>query len=182
VSMKTNVKIRTAKRIALSSILCSLGVLFLYLGSVLEVFDLTMGAFASIIIIFSVIEMGGKSPYLIYAATSFLSMLIIPNKFSAVLYLTFAGIYPILKEKFERLHYIISWILKLSVFNSSLLLIIFITKYMFHIPETDLDFTWLVFAVGNATFILYDVALTKIITFYLVKIRDMLKLKNYFEN
>jgi hypothetical protein len=173
---------KSAKRVALSAILCTLGVLFLYIGSVLEILDLTMGALASVIVIFSVIEMGGKSPYLIYAVTSVLSMLLLPNKFPAFLYLVFAGIYPILKEKFERLHFIIAWILKLSVFNTSLLILIVLSTYLFHIPDTELNFTWIVFGLGNATFILYDVAITKVITFYLIKIRNMLRLKNYFEN
>lgn len=180
--MNLKIKRKRSKTIALSAILCSLGVLFLYFGAVLEIFDLTMGALASIIIIFSVIEMGGKSPYLIYAVTSLLSVLLLPNKFPALLYIFFAGIYPILKEKFERLHYVLSWILKLSVFNTSLLILVFFTKYLLHIPDTEMDYTWIVFGLGNATFILYDVAVSKIITFYLIKIRSMLKLKNYFEN
>ncbi len=180
--MKEKHNIKRSKNIALSAILCSLGVLILYIGSVIEIFDLTMGALASIIIIFSVIEMGRKTPYLIYAVTSLLSVLLLPNKFSAVLYIVFAGIYPILKEKFERLHFVISWILKLSVFNTSLLLLILVTKYILNIPDIDIDFKWLVFGLGNATFILYDVAISKIITLYLVKLRSMLKMKNYFEN
>lgn len=175
-------KIKPSKNIALSAILCSLGVLFLYAGSVLEILDLTMCALASIIVIFAVIEMGGKTPYLIYAVTGVLSLLLLPNKFSALLYVLFAGIYPILKERFERLHYIISWTLKLSLFNTSLLILIFFTKYLLHIPDTGIDYTWAVFILGNAVFILYDIALTKLIVFYMVKIRHMLKLKNYFEN
>ncbi len=180
--MKQKISMKRSRNIALSAILCSLGVLFLYIGSMLEILDLTMGALASVIVIFAVIEIGGKSPYLIYAVTSILSVLLLPNKFPALLYVVFAGIYPILKEKFERLHFIISWILKLSVFNTSLLILIFFTKYLFHIPDTDMDFTWIVFGLGNVTFVLYDVAISKVITFYLIKIRSMLKLKNYFEN
>lgn len=179
--MKSTKKIASARRVAVSAILCSLGVLFLYLGAVLEVLDLTMGAFASIIIIFSVIEMGGGSPYLIYAVTSVLSLILLPNKFPALLYLLFAGIYPIFKAKFERLHFAVSWVLKLSFFNTSLLILIFMTVYMLHLPDNDLGYTWAAFALGNATFILYDVAVTRLITFYLVKIRSMLGLKNYFE-
>lgn len=175
-------KIKPSKNIALSAILSSLGVLFLYAGSLLEILDLTMCALASIIVIFAVIEMGGKTPYLIYAVTSVLSVLLLPNKFSALLYVLFAGFYPILKEKFERLHYIISWILKLSLFNTSLLILVFFTKYLLHIPDTDIDYTWAVFILANATFILYDIALTKLIIFYMIKLRHMLKLKNYFDN
>ncbi len=180
--MKQNSSMKRTKKLALSAILSSMGVLMLYLGSVIEIFDLTMAAFASIIIILSVIEMGGIYPWLIYGVTSLLSLVLLPNKFIGVLYLVFAGLYPILKEKFERLHPIVSWILKLSMFNTALIIAITTTKYLLHIPDTEIDFKLVVFLVGNATFILYDLAITRMITIYLVKIRSRLKLKNYFEN
>lgn len=179
--MKTTENLKRTRRIALSAVLSALGVLFLFLGSVIEVLDLTMGAFASLIIVFAVIEMIRSAPWLIYAVTSVLALILLPNKFPAVLYLLFCGIYPILKAMFERLHYVVSWVLKFSAFNSGLLLIVTAAKFILHMPDGELDFTWLVFAVGNATFLIYDIALSKLITLYLVKIRSMLKLKNYFE-
>lgn len=162
----------------------ALGVLLLYLGSVIEVLDLTMAAFASIIIVMAVIEMGGRWPYLIWLVTSALSLLLLPNKFIALLYLLFCGSYPIFKAMFERLHYVVSWILKLSMFNTALIIIVFLTMRITTMANQNPDviFTWSVFLVGNAVFVLYDVALSKLITLYLVKIRSMLKLKNYFEN
>jgi len=168
--MKTNT-LKKSKRIALSAILSALSVLFLYLGSVIEVLDLTTGAFASIIIVLAVIEIGGSSPWLIYAVTSVLSILLLPNKFPAVLYILFCGIYPILKEMYERLHYIITWLLKFSTFNTGFLFIITATKYILKLPDTDLNFSIIVFIVGNITFLLYDIALSKLITVYLIKIR-----------
>ena len=180
--MKRHSSMKKAKKIAVSAILSSLGVLMLYLGSVIELFDLTMAALASLIIIFAVIEMGGSVPWLIYGVTSLLSMLLLPNKFIALMYLLFAGTYPIFKEKFERLHPVVSWVLKLSLFNTALIVVVLTSKYLLHIPDTGVDFEWLVFLVGNATFVLYDFAVTRIITLYLLKIRAKLKLKNYFEN
>jgi hypothetical protein len=48
------------------------------------------------------------------------------------------------------------------------------------VPETELDFRLIIFAVGNAVFVLYDAAASKIIAFYLVKLRRMLRLGSYF--
>jgi hypothetical protein len=90
------------------------------LGSIITVLDLTMVAIASLLIMLSVIEIGGGYPYLIWLVTGVLSMLLLPDKFGALLYLLFGGIYPIFKEMFERLHYIVSWILKFSYFNAML--------------------------------------------------------------
>ena len=166
---------------AISAILSALGVLLLYLGSVIEVLDLSTGALASLIVILAVIEMNGRWPWLIYGVTSVLSLIILPNKFIALLYLLFCGVYPIAKAAFERLNYIISWILKFSMFNTALLITIFATKHILHIPDSGMDYSWLVFGVGNLTFLLYDIAVTNLITVYLIKLRKLFGLKNYFE-
>lgn len=175
-------QMKQTKRIAISAILSALGVLMLYLGSVIEVLDLTMAALASFLVILAVIEMDSRSPWLIYAVTGVLAVLILPNKFIALFYLLFAGIYPILKERFERLHPVVSWILKFSTFNTALLLVIFVTANLLHLPDNALAFTIPVFAAGNGVFLMYDIAMTQIITLYLVKLRNLLRMKNYFEN
>jgi len=81
---------------------------------------------------------------------------------------------------FERYHPVVSWILKLSFFNTSLLFIITAVAYILHFPETELDFRLAIFAVGNAVFVLYDLAASRIIAFYLIKLRRMLRLGSYF--
>lgn len=173
---------RKSRKLALAAILSALGTVLLYLGAVVEVLDLTCVAIASLIVVFAFIEMGGSYPFMIYVATSVISLLILPDKFGALVYLLFAGYYPILKAVFERLHYFVGWVLKLSLFGTSLLVIITLTAYVLKLPDTDLEMTPAVILLGFLTFVLYDIALTKLITFYLVKIRSMLKLKNYFEN
>ena len=47
-----------------------------------------------------------------------------------LLYLLFGGIYPIFKAMFERLHYIVAWVLKLSCFNTMLTMLIFCVMFM----------------------------------------------------
>ncbi len=170
------------KNLAAASIFSALGVVLLTLASVIEVLDLTMGAFASFIIALAVIELGGYFPTLIYLVTGILSALLLPNKFAAVAYLLLFGLYPILKASFERLHYAVGWGLKFSYFNTSLLLMILVSVYILHLEDTGLAYTIAVMALGNVAFLLYDLALTKIITLYLIKLRRMLGFKNFFDN
>jgi len=170
------------RKTALCSILAAMGVMFLYIGSVITVTDLTMAAIASLIVIFCVIELGSYYPWLTYGTTAILALLLLPNKLPALIYLCFGGIYPILKACFERYHYIVAWTLKLSVFNTGLLIAILLSTYVLHLGDEGLELTLPVLGMGNLVFVLYDVAMTKLITLYLIKFRKMLGLKNYFEN
>ena len=171
---------KNTKKIALAAIFCALGVVVLLLGSLLSVLDLTMVAIASMLVMLAVIEIGGVYPYLVWLVTGVISLLLLPSKFPALLYMVFGGIYPIFKAMFERLHYIVAWVLKLSFFNSMLTLLIFLSEYIFRLPDAELVFGWLVYLLCNGVFILYDIASTQLITLYIVKLRKKLGLKNFF--
>lgn len=179
-SKRQNAKLKT-KKIALSAILIALSVIILYIGSLTQILDLTMIAVASLIICFTVIEMQGWYPYLVYAGTAILSLVLLPDKFSAIIYTIFGGIYPIFKEMFERRHRIVSWLLKFSFFNIAVFLAWVITVKLLALIVDESGLTILVFLVCNVTFLVYDIALTKLITLYLLKFRKLLGLKNYFK-
>ena len=175
------------KKLALSAILSALGVVLLTLGSLIEVLDISSAAIAGFAIVIAVIELRGSYPVMMYFAISILSVLILPNKYPAVFFIFFGGFYPIFKAYIERFHYIISWIVKFSMFNmflSSLILVInFLIEKEFLPPfNEDIfdNFKIIVFIVANFTFLLYDIAMTKIINLYIVKIRKLIGLKNYF--
>ena len=129
----------------------------------------------------AVIELGGAYPYLIWLVSGTLALLLAPDKFGAVLYLLFGGIYPIFKAMFERLHPIVSWILKLSFFNTSLTLAVIVINFVFGIPDSGIGFAAATYALGNLAFVLYDVAATSAVTLYLIKLRKRLRLGNYFD-
>ncbi len=177
--MKSNNVKGNTRRIAVAAMLCALGVTILALGSVIEALDLTMVAIASIFVFFAVLEMGSPYQYLIYAVTAMLSLLLLPNKYSAFLYLIFGGIYPILKRYAERLPILLSWVVKFIYFNAVLAAMIYGAKFLFGVDEEEL--TVALFAMGNVTFFLYDVAMTKLISFYLMRLRKKLKIEKYFK-
>ena len=197
--MQKNKK-NTTKKIALSAIFSAFGVIFLTIGSIIDILDLSSAVFAGFVIIIAVIEIGGKYPVLMYVVISALSVLILPNKYPAVFFIFFGGFYPIFKAYLERFHYIIAWIVKFSMFNIFLAFMILAIKFLTEkhflppiepVEAGDITFLsdfrenleklkFISFLIANLVFLLYDIAMTKIITLYIIKIRKLLKLKNYF--
>ena len=102
--------------------LSALGVVVLYLGAIIEVLDLSLAALAPVLVIYVAIELGGSWPWLVYLVTGLLSLLLLPQKFGAVVYLLFTGFYPMVKKWAEqRLPRLLSLAVKLGVFTLSLL-------------------------------------------------------------
>ena len=117
---------------------------------------------------------------MIWLVTSSLALLLLPQKTPALFYALFAGFYPILKEKLEKLKNPLSYILKLLVFHASLAAIVAGMKLFF---PADLDmggFWWmsaLLYLLCLVCFVMYDFALTKLITFYLIRLRQRFRIK-----
>jgi len=184
-------RLSPTKKIALSAILSSLGVVFLSIGSLIDVLDLSSAAIAGFVIVIAVIELRGRYPVMMYFVISLLSVLVLPNKYPALFFIFFGGFYPIFKSYIERFHYIIAWVVKFSIFNIFLAFMILAVKFLINkgfLPDAgdgDLNhlfenFKIIVFVVANFVFLLYDIAMTRIINFYIIKIRKLIGLENYF--
>ena len=156
----------------------ALGVILLYLGSLIEVIDISMAVIASLFCVLAVIEYGKSAPWMVFLVTALLSLLLLPNKSAAVYYTFFFGFYPILKAYFERMDRIRSWICKEVVFNVCLVIIILLFKFLL-MPTVSIPFMmYVVVAIMcEGVFILYDIALTRLITFYMYKLRHRFKFK-----
>ena len=174
------------KKLTLSATLAAMGVVLLIIGGIVEVLDLSMAALASFFCIFAVIEMGRGYPWMIYAATGILSVILMPQGLGGWFYLIFFGYYPIVKEKLERLHNPVVWGLKLLVFNLAITAYGIICFFLFF-GQLKALFDEVALMLGGASlgavvviaiyvalnlvFVVYDIALTRLITFYLVKLR-----------
>lgn len=181
--MKRKDSRKSIKQLTVSAMLVALGVIFLGIGSLLEVLDISMAVIASFCVIIAIIEYGKGTPWMVYAAISVLSFLLIPNKLPAIFFTLFFGFYPIIKEKLEGKNKIIRWVLKELIFNVCLAIIMLIYFLLFFQGlslSIPLSLPWvIVIAVilCEGIFILYDIALTRMITFYVIKLRNRLKLK-----
>ena len=171
---------RKNKCLALSSILCALSVILLYIGSIFELFDLTMVAAASLIVAFGVMELKGRYPLMIWGVTSVLSLLLLPNKFAALCYFGLCGYYPMIKPYFQKLGKIGTLAAKLVFFNLVLAAVFLLAMYVFHIPTDAPGYIPAFFAVGNLAMILYDMALTRLSFFYFIRLRKKLGIEKFF--
>ena len=165
-------KIKGTRALTVSAILCALGVILLALGSMLQFLDISMAALASFLVIFAVIELGGHYPILIFAVTALLGMLLVPYKTAPLMYLCFAGYYPLLKSLFEgRLPKVWGWVLKLVVFNAALVLTLLLAIKLFAVFTVPALWYYFLLPLFSVVFVIYDVALTRVITAYLRKWR-----------
>ena len=167
--------------LALCSVLSALGVILIYLGSVFDVLDMSMAVLASLTVIVLVIECGGAYPWLVYAVTSILSLILVPNKASVLSYAFFMGFYPIVKEKIERIPLrLVRFVVKLAVFNACMVLIWWLAQLMIGGMTFDMP-VFVVLLLLNVIFVFYDYALSVMITAYLRIWRKKLRIDKFFE-
>ena len=164
---------KATRYLTASAVLAALGVVFLALGALVEVLDLTMAVIASLTVVFAVIELRGKYPILVYLVTAVLALLLLPSKTPALVYALFAGYYPILKAVFEgRFSRTVAWIFKILVFCTAAVLTVLVSVRLLMLYEVAFKTWYIALLLPLAgVFVLYDVALTRLITVYLVRLR-----------
>ena len=157
--------------------LSALGVVLLYLGALIEVLDLSLAALAPLLVVYVAIELGGYWPWLLYLVTGVTALLLLPQKFGAVVYLLFTGFYPMVKKWAEsRLPRLLVLLFKLGIFNLSLLAAWGLAK-LFLVPLAVGKTLLLGVLFLEVTFVLYDFVLTRLISIYVYRLRKRLKFK-----
>ena len=169
--MKTN---RT-KKIAFSAIVTALAVVFLYVGALFDVLDLSAAALASICVLWIMAEFGTRWALAVYAAASILALLLLPVKLPAVLFAGLLGYYPPLKALYERkLHGILQWAAKLPTLNAAVFVMILVVRY---VAAEALWFEVLLLVTANIVFVIYDIALTRLMRAYVLVWRKRLRIR-----
>ncbi|MBR6918634.1 MAG: hypothetical protein IKN38_10660 [Clostridia bacterium] len=165
-----------AKDVALSGIISALCFVVMYLSSIADVMDLSAIVLTAMIISVAVIEIGRYFPWLIWAVTSVLCILLLPRKDIALEFVLFGGVYPMVKSLIERkLPTIPSWIAKIVFFNAVFTLWFFISKFVFAL-DVGLTLGVIAYAAANVFFIIADLAFSMMIVLYMTKIRQRLKI------
>ena len=170
---------RRTKCLTVSALLAALGVVLLALGSLLDTLDLSVAALASFFCVYAVIELRGGYPWMVWVVTSGLAFLLLPQKSPALFYF-FLGFYPILKEKIEKLPRLAAWVVKLAWLHVAGALAFLGFHYLLA-PGAALESrVWMLVLFYVAVvfcFVLYDIALTRLITFYLLRLKGRLGIK-----
>ena len=106
-------------------------------------------------------KFGAKYQWLVWAAVSFLSFILVAEAEQNLMYCTLFGLYPLLQPHFERLPRHLVWPCKLVYFNlvglavEALVILLLVPEAM---P------TWMILvmlALGNAIFVMYDFLLPR---------------------
>ena len=176
---------RQTKKLTLSAMIVALGTIFMVVGAVLEVFDLTAVALASVLVAFVYIELGSPYTWLVWICTTVTTFLFYQQSAMWFMYLVLFGVYPILKGYIERLPRIFWWPIKLTFGNASFILMLFGVKLITGLPfinpeESFLGIsgkalyivTWILL---NVALVAFDFFLMVMVRYYLGKIRPKFK-------
>ncbi len=172
------------KHLALAAVCAALGTVIMYLGSLVEVLDLTTVFAASLLVIFLQLELGGAWPALLWLVTSALSLLLLPNRFCAFEYAFFGGLYPILKYWIEKLPRLPAYILKFVAFNVLFAFVMGVSLWFFGMETITLPvigtlsplvYCFILLFLGNCVFVAYDILITRLIRIYFFKFRDKIQ-------
>lgn len=167
-------KMSTASKTAIGGMAAALSVVIL-IPTALDLFVYALPAFAGMITLFCVIELNKKWAFGVFSAAALLSLVVVPNKEAAVLYVTFFGYYPVLKSALEKCRIrAVEYLLKLLCFNVSVVLSYLLLVFVFGISVEQLfgeELTKAMYIVlpvlMNIMFVTYDLCLTRMYTVYI---------------
>lgn len=166
-----NLKYRSFKA-ALGGIIAALSVALMFSTGIVPWLTYAVPAVSGALLMMLVIEISPAFALTVYAAVAVLSLLLVADKEAAVMYAAFFGYYPVIKSLLEKkLSKIPLWIVKFLIFNASVIAAYFIVTYALKLPFDDMGMfgkytVYVLLASANVVFVLYDVALTRLVTLY----------------
>lgn len=143
--------------------------------TIIPVMTYAAPAFAGIMLMLIVIEINKKWAFGVYAAVGILSLLLATDKEASVMYVAFFGYYPIIKAVLEsKLPRVLEWIVKFLIFNVTMVAAYFVLIRVFGISMEDMNEfgkygPLILLGMGNVVFLVFDIAITRIATLYLLK-------------
>lgn len=176
---------KQSSKCAIGGIVAAVSLVLMISVAIIPFLTYALPAVAGLFIVFIVIEIDKKWAFGVYCTVAILGMLLVPDKEVAVMYLAFFGYYPIFKALIEsKMPIVFEWIIKVCAFILTMVAAYaLMIKFMgVTIDETE-EFGMMAYPVllgmGTLAFVLYDVALTKIVTLYLMKWQK--HFKRYFK-
>ena len=169
-----------ATTISVCGLFAALSVVIM-LASYLGVTTYAVPALAGALLIIIYLEFGVKSAFTVYIAVSVLSFLLC-EKEASLCYLFLFGYYPFLKAYIEKIKSkAVQWVIKIVLFTVSFSAVTLLGIFVLGIPISEMNFGYgniglILFAAAlEVMFVLYDIALTKVVTLYLVKYRQQFR-------
>ena len=181
---KRNSTRHTTRRVAVCGVFCALAVVFLGLGAVIEVLDITASAVAALTLLPILLCYGRRYAWLAYAVTATLGVLLMPQSLAAWMYAGLAGFYPIIKQKLDRLPRVVGWGIKLILLTAVLLLYLAVFYFIMLGGEgsfADAFFggfgeadgppvmAWAVIGLSVFTYVIFDILIDRLMILYYLR-------------
>lgn len=166
------------KKLTLSAMMVALSTAIMLLGAVVEVFDLSVCAIASLLVVFIYLEVGSYYPWLVWICTTLATALIYPGSAIWVEYALIFGLYPLIKAYIERLPRWSWLIVKLIYINAVIWGIFCVCEFLLGIPffeEGGQIITVITYVLSNIAFVAYDFFIMVMVRFYFDKLRPRFK-------
>ena len=164
---------KKSSAVAIGGVASALCLLFMFLTGVIPFATFALPAIAGMVLISVVVENGYKVAFCVYASVSLLSLIIVPDREAAMMFIGFFGYYTIIKGKLDKIKSrFVRLVSKFSIFNVAVICVYAIIIYFFGLTEL-LDeslgkYTLLVLlALGNIVFVVYDFALKRMAIAYI---------------
>ncbi len=160
-------------RIALCGVIAALSVVVLFLTGIVPAATVAFPAIAGCLLIAVVAEINVRWGLGVYAVVAILSLLLVPDREAALLYIVFFGYYPSLYGALSRVrNRVLRWLLKFLVFNAAIIAESFLAIFLLHIPmEEMLPFGWIsipvLWVLFNLVFVFYDLSMNGLIVLYI---------------
>ena len=167
-------KARKSWAMAYCGMAAALSVALMLLGAVVPVLMFIAPAVASLLIATVCVECGRTMALTAYGAVSLLSLLFVPDKEVALVFVFLLGYYPLVKPRFERIRpALLRGAAKLALCNGSILLLYGLVLLLVpggsisqDLKATALAVSLTTLAMGNVAFLLYDRALHNLLQIY----------------
>ncbi len=167
---------KNSAKVALGGIITALSLVTMLLTAVIPYLQYALPAIAGALLVLMVIEINKKWAFMTYVSVSILSVLILTDKETAMMYIAYFGWYPILKPVLEsRIKTTpVCFLVKIIISNAAFILGYLIVVKVFGIPIDEFQSAqkWvlpLFLAAANLMFVLYDICITKLVEAYLLR-------------
>ena len=176
---------KQSSKCAVGGIVSALSLVLMISVAIIPFLTYALPVVASVLITFVVLEIDKKWAFGVYCAVSILGFLLVGDKEVAMMYIAFFGYYPIIKAILEsKIPAVAGWILKIVLFNASIaaayvMMIKLMGVTVDEINEYGMIAVPVLLGMGSLAFIMYDIALSKIIALYNLKWRKLFK--RYFK-
>ena len=172
------------RRLVTSALLCALAVVFLAMGALVEVFDLSAAAAAALILLPVLLCYGMRYAILSYVVTAVLGAMLMPQSLGVWMFVGVTGYYPLIKQRLDRLPRVLSWTAKLVILMAVMLVYLalfyliamggegsFLDAITLSFGEVDggAILAWATVGLSVLTYVLFDILIDRVLILYYLR-------------